>query len=82
MFSLHTAEDELAVARIQAQNGLESYVYKLRKLLADEQPAGEFEAAHTTKLEVAVNETIQWLSASKKEYEGPQKEHEAIINPP
>ncbi|KAF6751072.1 heat shock protein 70 [Ephemerocybe angulata] len=44
-----------------------------------------FDAAEKSKIETAVNETIQWLDASqeasKDEYESKQKELEAIANP-
>lgn len=79
------AEDEAAAARITAKNGLESYAYNLRNSMNDEKLADKFEAADKTKLETAVNETIQWLDASqegsKEEYEEKQKELESIANP-
>ncbi|KAF8547463.1 heat shock protein 70 [Imleria badia] len=66
------AEDEAAAARLQAKNGLQSYVYKLRSWLTDEK----------VKLESAVDDAIVWLDnsqqASKEEYEGRQKEIEAL----
>ena len=68
------AEDDAAAARITAKNGLESYAYNLRNSLMDVK----------TKLETAVNETIQWLDASQEgsieEYNEKQKELEAIAN--
>ncbi|KIM49190.1 hypothetical protein M413DRAFT_59735 [Hebeloma cylindrosporum] len=81
----YKAEDEAAAARITAKNGLESYAYNLRNSINDEKLADKFEAADKTKLETSVNETIAWLDASqeasKEEYEGKQKELEAIANP-
>jgi len=82
---LYLAEDEAAAARIQSKNGLESYAYNLRNSITDEKLADKFEPADKTKLEGAVNETIQWLDssqeASKEEYEEKQKELEGIANP-
>ena len=79
------AEDEAAAARISAKNGLESYAYNLRNSLTDDKLADKFDAADKSKLEAAVNETIQWLDnsqeASKEEYEEKQKELEGIANP-
>jgi len=81
----YKAEDEAAAARITAKNGLESYAYNLRNSMNDENLAGKLEPADKTRLEGAVNETIQWLDASqegsKEEYEEKQKELEAIANP-
>jgi heat shock protein 1/8 len=81
----YRAEDEAAAARITSKNGLESYAYNLRNTINDDKLADKFEAADKTKLETAVNETIQWLDASqeasKDEYESKQKELEAVANP-
>ncbi|KAG1863783.1 heat shock cognate 70 [Suillus subluteus] len=81
----YKAEDEAAAARIQAKNGLESYAYNLRNSITDEKLADKFDPADKSKLESSVNETISWLDASqeasKEEYEGKQKELEAIANP-
>ena len=80
-----SAEDDAAAARITAKNSLESYAYNLRNSLTDDKLAGKFEAEDKTKLETAVNETIQWLDASQEgsieEYNEKQKELEAIANP-
>jgi len=81
----YKAEDEAAAARITSKNALESYAYNLRNSMNDEKLADKFEPADKTKLETSVNETIAWLDASqeasKEEYEGKQKELEAIANP-
>ncbi|KAJ7907056.1 heat shock cognate 71 kDa protein-like protein [Mycena leptocephala] len=62
----YKAEDEAAVARIAAKNGLESYTYDLLNSI--------------TELENAVNETIKWLQVSpegsKEKYEEKLKELE------
>jgi L1 cell adhesion molecule like protein len=39
------------------------YAYNLRNSIADEKLADKFETGDETKLEGAVNETIQWLDA-------------------
>ncbi|KAG6825063.1 Homospermidine synthase 1, partial [Tricholoma furcatifolium] len=79
------AEDEAAAARIAAKNSLESYAYNLRNSITDEKLADKFEAGDKAKLEGAVNDAISWLDASqeasKEEYEGKQKELEAVANP-
>jgi len=81
----YKAEDEAAAQRIQARNGLESYAYNLRNTMQDEKVAGKLQGEDKTKLESAIDETIQWLDrsheASKEEYESQQKELEKIANP-
>jgi len=81
----YRSEDEAAAARIAAKNGLESYAYNLRNSINDEQLAGKFSGDDKSKLEGAVNDSIQWLDASqeasKEEYEEKQKELEAVANP-
>ncbi|KAJ7864062.1 heat shock protein 70, partial [Mycena leptocephala] len=66
----YKAEDEAAVARIAAKNGLESYTYDLLNSI--------------TELENAVNETIKWLQVSpegsKEKYEEKLKELETVVN--
>ncbi|KAF8895608.1 heat shock cognate 70 [Infundibulicybe gibba] len=67
----YKADDRAAAARITARNGLESSVYNLHNFIK-------------TKLEPAVNDTIQWLDvsqeASEEEYEERRRELEAIAN--
>lgn len=81
----YKAEDEAAVARVQAKNAFETYVYNLRNSINDEKLAGKFDPADKSKLETAINEAISWLDASqeasKDEYESRQKEVEGIANP-
>jgi L1 cell adhesion molecule like protein len=78
-------EDEEAAARISAKNALESYAYNLRNTLQDDKLADKFDAADKSKLQTAVDESISWLDASqeasKEEYEGKQKDLEAVANP-
>ncbi|KAF8895611.1 heat shock protein 70 family [Infundibulicybe gibba] len=67
----YKVDDRADAARITARNGLESSVYNLRNFIE-------------TKLEPAVNDTIQWLDvsqeASEEEYEERRRELEAIAN--
>ncbi|KAG9076659.1 70-kilodalton heat shock protein [Ceratobasidium sp. UAMH 11750] len=65
-------EDEEAAARITAKNSLESYAYHVRNILQDK----------LIKLLAPIDETISWLDqpreVSKEEYEGKQRELEAM----
>ncbi|KAF7373106.1 Heat shock protein 70 [Mycena sanguinolenta] len=66
----YKAEDEAAVSRIAAKNGLESYTYDLENSIIE--------------LQTAVDETFKWLQmsqeASKEEYEEKLKELETAVN--
>ncbi|KAN0060906.1 Hsp70 chaperone [Thecaphora frezii] len=79
------AEDEEALARTQAKNGLESYAYNLRNSLSEEAIKSKIEAGDKEILEKAINETISWLDsnqeASKEEFEDKQKELESVSSP-
>ncbi|KAF5331855.1 hypothetical protein D9611_008875 [Ephemerocybe angulata] len=59
-------KDEKATARIASKNGLESHVYSFHNLLNNDKLSPKFDAADETKLETAVNETIQWLDTSQE----------------
>jgi len=81
----YRAEDEAAVARVQAKNELESYAYNLRNSLGDEKFAKNIEPADKETLTKAVDETIKWLDqsheASKEEYEDQYKTLQGVANP-
>ncbi|KAF0561683.1 hsp71-like protein [Gigaspora margarita] len=67
----YRADDEKVAQRIQARNGMESYVYNLRSTLQE--------------LENVIQEAITWLEnnqeAEKEEYEHKQKSLEKTANP-
>merc|ERR1712093_38277 len=74
----YKSEDEAALARITAKNGLESYAYNVRNSV-------EGDLADKDKVLAAVKETTEWLDgaaeASTEEYTEKQKELEQIVNP-
>ncbi|KAF8546173.1 heat shock protein 70 [Imleria badia] len=83
----YKAEDEAAAARLEAKNGLQSYVYKLHSWLTDEKAkldrfTNKFDIADKAKLKSAVCDVIAWLhdsqEASKEEYQEWQKELEEV----
>ena len=68
-YSIFSAEDEAAAARITAKNVLESYAsaYNLRNSLTnDKKLTDKLNAADKAKLEGAVNDAIKWLDASQE----------------
>jgi heat shock 70kDa protein 1/2/6/8 len=78
-------EDEQEKNRITARNSAESYAYSLRNTLSEEGIKDKIDAADKEKLEAAINEMISWLDASQtastEEFEGRQKELEAVASP-
>jgi heat shock protein 1/8 len=78
-------EDEKEKNRITARNSAESYAYSLRNTLSEEGIKDKIEAGDKEKLESAINEMISWLdgnqTASTEEFEGRQKELEAVASP-
>jgi heat shock 70kDa protein 1/2/6/8 len=78
-------DDAKEEARIKARNSAESYAYSLRNTLNEEQIKDKVDAADKEKLESAIKDIIDFLdtnqTASADEYEGRQKELEAIASP-
>merc|ERR1711885_53143 len=81
----YAAEDEANKAKIEAKNGLENYCFTMRNTLQEEKLQDKFEADDKSKIETAVQETLDWLDknqlAEKDEFEAKQKELEGIVNP-
>jgi len=80
----YKSEDEAALARITAKNGLESYAYNVRNSVEGDL-ADKLDPADKDKVLAAVKETTEWLDgaaeASTEEYTEKQKELEQIVNP-
>jgi heat shock 70kDa protein 1/2/6/8 len=83
---LPIAEDDAAVARVQAKNAFKTYVYNLRNLINEEKLADMFDPADKSNSRSTVSEAISWLDASPEasgdEYESRQKELEGLGSPP
>jgi len=80
-------EDKKVKAKIDARNGLESFLYNLKNTLNDEEKgvAGKIEEAEKKELLDLVDETLDWLEenndAEAEEFEEKQKEVEKVSNP-
>lgn len=80
-------EDKKVQQRINAKNGLESYLYNLKNTLNDEEKgiADKIEEAEKTELVSLIDETLDWLEenpeADGEEYSAKQKEVEQVANP-
>merc|ERR1712002_797747 len=81
----YAKEDEAQKSRIEAKNGLESYVFNMKTSVEDEKVADKLSERIRNKILEACNEAIKWLDANqlgeKEEYEHKQKEIEQICNP-
>merc|ERR1712018_12351 len=81
----YAAEDEVNKQKIEAKNGLENYCFTMRNTLQEEKLKEKFEAEDKSKIESAVQDTLDWLDknqlAEKDEFESKQKELEGIVNP-
>jgi len=57
-------EDKRAAQKTQAKNSFEGYVYGLRSSLNDSKLAGKIAAADKSKLETAINDSINgWITS-------------------
>ena len=80
-------EDKKVQGRINARNGLESYLYNLKNTLEDEEKgvAGKVDATEKNELISLIDETLDWLEenpeAEGDEYSAKQKEVEQVANP-
>ena len=79
----YAEEDRLVKERIDAKNGLESYLYNLKNTLED--GADKLSAEDRKDLADIVDETLDWMddntAVDKEEYLEKQKEVEQIANP-
>jgi len=80
-------EDKKVQGKINARNGLESYLYNLKNTLNDEEKgiSEKIEAAEKTELVSLIDETLDWLEenpeAEADDYSAKQKEVEQVANP-
>merc|ERR1712085_113152 len=78
-------EDKKVKERIDARNGLESYLNNLKNTLDDDEKADNISAEDKKELQDIVDETLDWMEenpeAEKEDYDGKQKEVENISNP-
>ncbi|GMI08666.1 hypothetical protein TrLO_g12656 [Triparma laevis f. longispina] len=80
-------EDKKVKERIDARNGLESFLYNLKNTLDDDEKgvADKVPAEDLKELQDSIDETLDWLEenpeAEKEDYDEKQKEIEAVSNP-
>merc|ERR1711907_862664 len=80
-------EDKKIKERIDARNGLESYLYNLKNTLEDDEKgvADNISAEDKKELQDMIDETLDWMDenpeADKEDYDEKTKEVEQIANP-
>merc|ERR1712231_1675 len=80
-------EDKKVKERIDARNGLESYLYNLKNTLDDDEKglADKLSPEDKKELQDTIDETLDWMDenpeADKEELEDKQKEVEQVANP-
>jgi len=83
----YAEEDKNVKERIDARNGLESYVYNLKNQLEDDENglAEKISSEDKKELQDMIDETLDWMEknpeAEKDEYDAKQKEVENVANP-
>ena len=83
----YAEEDKKVKERIDARNGLESYLYNMKNTIDDDEKglADKLSADDKEELESTITEALDWLEenpeADKEEYDEKQKEVENIASP-
>merc|ERR1712110_213137 len=80
-------EDKKVKERIDARNGLESYLYNLKNTLEDDEKgvADSISAEDKKEMQDMIDEVLDWMDenpeADKEDYDEKQKEVEQVANP-
>ena len=84
---MYAEDDKKVKDRIDARNGLESYLYNLKNTLEDDEKgmADAVSAEDKKELQDIIDETLDWMDenpeADKDDYSEKQKEVERVANP-
>ena len=77
-------EDELIKKKIEAKNGLESFLYNLKSSISDEKVKDKISEEDRESVITKVDQTMEWLDSHQSEdaetYEAKQKEVEEVSN--
>ena len=78
-------EDKKVKERIDARNGLESYLYNLKNTLEDDEKGLDISAEDKKELQDMLDEVLEWMDgnpeADKEDYDEKLKEVEQVANP-
>ncbi len=79
----HAAEDKVRLERVEARNGLESYLYNVRNSLGEDKIKTTLGEGSVAEVEALVSEGLSWLStnesATKEEFDEKQKSIETRV---
>jgi heat shock protein 1/8 len=77
-------DDKKAVEKVNAKNGLESYLYSVKNTLNDENVGGKLSDDDKNALVTLIDESISWIddnqSAELDEFESKKKDVEQLVN--
>lgn len=80
-------EDKRIKNRIDARNGLESYLFNLKNTVSEDDSsiAEKIKSQDKKELQDLIDESLDWLDsnpeATKEEYDGKKREMEQVVNP-
>jgi heat shock protein 5 len=78
-------DDRLVRDRVQARNGLESYIYQVRNFVQREETTAALEAQDRQELEKVIRDSLEWLDdhpeADRGDYEEKRQEVEQVLGP-
>ncbi|ELR12960.1 DnaK family protein [Acanthamoeba castellanii str. Neff] len=78
-------DDRLVRDRVQARNGLESYIYQVRNFVQREETTAALEAQDRQELEEVIRDSLEWLDdhpeADRGDYEEKRQEVEQVLGP-
>merc|ERR1719223_139166 len=78
-------EDQEVRERVDARNGLESYLYNLRNQLDEENFSSQLSPQDKKDMEDLIHDSLDWMEDNqdgvKDDYLGKQKEVENVVNP-
>jgi L1 cell adhesion molecule like protein len=81
----YAADDKLRMERVEARNGLESYLYNCRNTVQDEKSKEKLSEEEKTKGEEIIKEGLDWLAANEsaetETFKAKQKEVEEAFRP-
>jgi len=78
-------QDEEVLEKVNAKNGLESYLFACKNTVTDPKVEGRIDSGDKDKVTSTVDEALRWMAgnqnATKDEYESKQKEVERTVMP-
>jgi len=81
----YAEDDRKARERVEAKNGLESYIFQVRSTLSDDKYKDKIDSDDRREVEDALSTASQWIdsnaTADKDEFDEKRKELEQVVSP-